>query len=273
MFNTYQYGQSGLFIDDRTCLLLRFEGTDGGTTIEDSSTGHRTQHELSGATTSSTQVNVGSTSGSFDLGTTNTNGDYVSFEENLECVLQDEFTIRFWFYMKSDIPDVPTSPSNAYDRTLISLGDGGIYANALRIYFDGRTAGGGVTPRFFFWGSDENGLYSTIPTSGDWHYATLCRYRRASDSKVTAEAWVDGTSVGTLVDGDTSFSPGLLIGAWPGDGYLTSRAITVTTICGRTTVDDTEFNFNDCYIDELQVLNGTALYRDGVTFTPPAYEL
>lgn len=81
--------------DANTKLLLHFDGSNGGTTFTDSSTGAISPTTVGGnINTSTTQTKFGTTAGAFD-GT----GDYLNYASNAAWNFgTGDFTVDFWYY-------------------------------------------------------------------------------------------------------------------------------------------------------------------------------
>lgn len=270
MFSSLQYGQTGLYIDDRCCLMARMEGENAGTTFTDSS-GLARATDRSLATTSTAQYKTGTASGSFSCGTvmSPTNGSWLTFKENLECVMRDDFTVQYWLRIGSRAPN----GTGVWLRTFLSTGVGCIYSASIWMFEDGRIYPEAPHGRIFYWGTNSNGLYigsESIPT-GEWHHIAMCRYRKTSTNKITVEGWLDGVSIGTKDTDSVGVNVGIVIGSADTDADRYFGPYTMVGADG--TISDVKQYAADCYIDELQIINGTAIYREGATFTPPAYEL
>ena len=278
MLYTEHLGQTGLFHVDKTTLLVSMEGTDGGTTFVDRSGQHRLVHSVVGATTSSSQAKVGSTSGSFDKSTTtDLAGDYVTFAETLDCVMVDDYTIQYWVYLKSTTPNSERPqpvPKTSYSRMQLAFGDKGTFSAAQWIWQSYNTLGNpSQTTPWQYIGLSNAGLRADTFTTSAWHHVAYCRYVSAT-GKWTVEGWFDGVSIGIKDEDSASWASsglGAVICLAPGNSNLT-EGYTLTTLNAYISGGNpgTTRAAGDQYLDELQVINGTALYRDGVTFTPPA---
>jgi hypothetical protein len=215
-------------------LLLHGDGTNGSTTIVDSSPTPKTVTAIGNAQISTAQSKFGGASIAFD-GT----GDYLTVPDNADFEFgSGEFTIEMWIY--------PTAGSGT-NRCFIaksnrnSGGGQGSYviqistANKLQMLFDKDATGD-------TWDIDVQGTANI--SLNTWHHIAVVRSGNVFTAYLNGTSEVTATSSITLVDNAQL----LVIGAL---GYVGPPFVNIYT----------------GYIDDLRITKGVARYTSN--FTPP----
>ena len=223
-------------------LLLHSNGSNGSTSIIDSSTVANTITANGNAQISTSQSKFGGSSAYFD-GT----GDYFSLSNTSNFnITSGDFTIAFFVYINAN-----STANNDGNKaaTIISCNyptSGGI-SNAWAVNLDGNTSTTGTGIRIEWYNGSSNGPgYSSVSVSqGVWHHIELTR------SSGTLRIFLDGVSQSVTAGGTgTSFTSG------------TSNNVRIGTM-----IYGGYQHYLNGYIDELLVIKGTALHTSN--FTPP----
>lgn len=171
-----------------TVLLIHGDGTNGSTTITDSSLSLISSQVFGDAKISTAQSKFGGSSIEFD-GT----GDYVSFAASTNYIMNGDFTIECWIYPKAQanyvILDQYISGTAGAGNWQIYLTSGG----NTQFYYDGT---------FYI-------TYSGYPTVNSWsHYAAV-------RSSGTIKQYLNGTAVGNSINfsGQVGRNSSLWLGA------------------------------------------------------------
>jgi Concanavalin A-like lectin/glucanases superfamily len=211
-------------------LLLHGNGTNGSTTIVDSSPSAKTVTAVGNAQISTAQSKFGNASIVFDG-----SNDKLSIPYTSDFNLLNTYTIETWIYPLT-ISGTHVIFSLAASVTT-SFGCIALYQNNTTLWFEIKTlSGSGV------------GFYYSISggtiTSNNWQHIA------ASVSNNSAKLFLNGTQVGlTVTITDWGFAPvGVGIGGTANDYNISTQA------------------FNG-YLDDLRITKGIARYN--ANFTPP----
>ncbi|MBS1582023.1 MAG: LamG domain-containing protein [Bacteroidetes bacterium] len=225
--------QPAVVIPNHVILLLHGEGTDGGTTIFDSSPyNHNPPLTQLALTTSTTQFKYGAASLFFNSGS----GSYVDYTPTSEWEFgAGDFTLAAWVYPTA----VDATRRSIFDYRFDGSGSGTSWAvdftTGLRFQVGVTTAGGTLFT-----------VSAGSLTPNVWQFVAFVR-----DGN-TLRSYVDGVQVGS--------TSGL------GTAPVNPRVLTSTVRIGRR--NDGGQNFSG-WMDEVYI-NDTCLYPNGTTFTPPA---
>jgi hypothetical protein len=235
--NPYQFAAAGPTDPDfaDVSLLLHGDGTNGSTTIVDSSPSPKTVTAVGDAQISTAQSKFGGSSIAFD-GT----GDYLTIPPSAEFEFgTDPFTVEFWIY--------PTTSTTS--RAVLSTADNGSF-----------TTGGidilGISSKLYFYftvagsAGSARSIAVSLPTLNTWnHYAFVGV--SPTDTRVYKNGALEGTSGANrsiTFTGQNELVVGARhSGAGPGVGPIQ--------------------NFFDGYIEDLRITKGVARYT--ANFTPP----
>jgi len=178
--------------DANTKLLLHFDGTDGSTTITDSSSSARTATVVADAQLDDSQKKFGTTSLLLD-GT----GDYVTFPDSADWTFLGDFTIDCWIRATSlsadaDIVSHSTDINNLWRLRVTSGG---------ALQFTVRSGGSNIISL-----GSSSGL---ISTGGSFRHIAIVH------NGTGWALYLDGSSVATTTDSDAipNFTGTLQIGA------------------------------------------------------------
>ena len=180
--DSYRFGVSGPSDPyfSNVSLLLHGDGTNGSTTIVDSSASPKTITAFGNAQISTAQSKFGGSSIAFDG-----NGDYLAIAGPQETAAND-FTIELWAYFNTsngsylfDCRPSPSAPSGTYPI---------LYADEA----------GGFSLKYVFSGFIK--LTSNTLTLNTWHHIAVCRYQGVT------RLYVNGVSNGSgYTNNDTAF--------------------------------------------------------------------
>lgn len=169
------------------------------------------------------QSQFGGASGLFD-GT----GDYITAPDSTDFNLSADFTISLWVRFNAE---------GTFGLTATENGGG----TGWQFY----VVTNGGSPSLHVWsgaGTDRNNAWD--PTTNTWYHVALVR------SGTTVTMFIDGTSIGTVADGDFNNDSGPL-------GVATASGNAINAVLNG-------------WIDELTIQKGTARWTGN--FTPPASE-
>jgi hypothetical protein len=207
-------------------LLLHGDGTNGSTTIVDSSSSPKAVTPFGDAQISTAQSKFGGSSIAFD-GT----GDYLTIPPSAEFEFgTDPFTVEFWIY--------PTTSTT--NRAVLATADNGNF-----------TTGGidilGISSNLYFY-FGTNSIAVSLPTLNTWnHYAFVGV--SPTDTRVYRNGTLEGTS-GASRNITYTGQNELVVGARHGGGGPGVGPIQ---------------NFFDGYIDDLRITKGVARYTSNFT--------
>ena len=220
------------YLYTNTVLLLHGDGTNGSTTILDSSKvvgSPKTVTAVGNAQISTAQSKFGGASIAFD-GT----GDYLTAPDNLDFAFgTGNFTVEFWLYLIATATNNLAFGSSLYDNRTLTNVTGG---PALFIRSTGslRLWEGNNVP--------YDSAVSAVPFSS-WCHIALSR------QSGTTKVFVNGSQVITHIGSYNHSAGGLTVG-----GVMDFR--------------DTSANFKlNGYIDDFRITKGVARYT--ANFTPP----
>ena len=213
---------------DKVSLLLHGDGTNGSTTIVDSSSSPKAVTAVGDAQISTAQNKFGGSSIVFD-GT----GDYLTIPPSAEFEFgTDPFTVEFWIY--------PTTSMT--NRAVLATADNGnfttggidILGSSSNLVFYFATTGGGA-----------GSIAVSLPTLNTWNYYAFVGVS-PTDTRVYKEGTLEGTSGANrsiILTGQNELVVGARHGgAGPGVGPIQ--------------------NFLDGYIDDLRITKGVARYTE-----------
>lgn len=216
-----------------TALLLHFDGTNGSTTFTDSSANSLAVTADSSATISTAQHKFGGASGYFD---TTAGGLTVAGAESLQFSGTPTFTIEAWIRPNAEQAGGSVGGGNA--GGIVSSRNSAVYANyelSIRADLGLRVFASDFPGNWAYIGSS-----SSLLAADQWsHVALVC-------DGGTLNLYVNGVLDETVAGAAVSFGgygDGVVYIAQGGDGVFYG------------------------YIDELRIVNGTAVYTDD--FTPP----
>ena len=220
----------------QTSLLMHFNGTNGSTTMTDSSKNNFTVTATNGAAISTVQSKFGGSSVLFD-GT----NDYLTSANNSAFDLSSgDFTIEFWFNTNTLTP---------------SGGGSAGYANILgKQNWNGSSGAGWGVWQFnqtivFFWPTSALNSISTgnvITAINTWYHIAVVR---SGTSTNNTKIYINGVQQAQGTSSSTNSTSALTIGGTnPTSGW-----------------DNTYYAAG--YIDELRITKGVARYTSN--FTPP----
>jgi hypothetical protein len=211
-------------------LLLHGDGTNGSTTITDSSPTPKTVTAVGNAQISTAQSKFGGASIAFDG-----NGDYLTFPHTNQLELgAGNFTIEFWAYI------------NALSGTFTAIvGQWQAGANALQNSWYVAINAFNTTNKFGFTYTDgvvsTNLAFGDANTTGAWNHYAIVR---------------SGNSLFAFKDGQLLNSGG------------TAIAVTINNGDRHANIGSLETGgFFNGYIDDLRITKGIARYT--ANFTPP----
>jgi hypothetical protein len=210
-------------------LLLHGDGTNGSTTIIDSSPSPKTVTAVGNAQISTAQSKFGGASIAFDG-----NGDYLTVPSDTGWGFgAGDFTIECWLYLTQSIR-----------HTLLAVGSqvGGIAINIDQsgtISPPGSPAGTQSIQICRSGTAVDNFFLASIPSS-TWFHLAVCRLSSS------AFVFINGSQVGSSQANSQNFAQAELVIGYDGDKV--------------------SFPFNG-YIDDLRVTKGVARYTSN--FTPP----
>ena len=192
-------------------LLLKGNGTNGSTTIIDSSPSPKTVTAFGDAQISTAESKFGGTSIAFD-GT----GDYLTVPASSDFAFDADFTIEMW--VKTSVFSL-----NVFYRRVVSTGPDN--ANAIQLLFFAGVASPNISVR-----SNTQLINGSISAAtGNWVHIAVSR----SGSQM--RLFVDGTQSGSTASTSTNFSAGATYGFIVGryqagnghfDGYIDDLRIT-----------------------------------------------
>lgn len=207
-------------------LLLHGNGTNGSTTITDSSPSPKTVTAVGNAQISTAQSKFGGTSIAFD-GT----GDYLTIPDSVDFFYPADFTVEFWYRFAV----VPTGSNVQYIYNQRNSGFSYflIYSTSTSLVFD------------TWMGTSSPGTQGPTITASTTHSNTNWTHFALTRSANVYRMFLDGAQVGTQTNSAAilDISASLDIGRWSGGS-------------GR------EFNG---YIDELRITKGVARYTADFT--------
>jgi hypothetical protein len=214
-------------------LLLKADGTNGSTSIIDSSPSPKTVTAFGNAQISTAQSKFGGASIAFDG-----SGDYASVSDTSNFrlgLLGEPFTFELWFYLNA-----------TGDYAFLSRGGGSPDWTDTTGYQYFAFIESGVL--YWMWkkGVGNNLAFvstNTLPAIGQWHHCA------AVYDGTTTRLFINGSSVGT-----PSTEP-----------YVTPSSANRVRI-GAGPVDANLLSLNG-YIDDLRITKGVARYT--ASFTPP----
>ena len=220
----------------QTSLLMHFNGTNGSTTMTDSSKNNASVTATNGAAISTVQSKFGGSSVLFD-GT----NDYLTSANNSAFDLSSgDFTIEFWFNTNTLTP---------------SGGGAAGYANILgKQNWNGSSGAGWGVWQFnqtivFFWPTSALNSISTgnvITAINTWYHIAVVRSGTATNN---TKIYINGVQQAQGTSSSTNSTSALTIGGTnPTSGW-----------------DNTYYAAG--YIDELRITKGIARYTSN--FTPP----
>lgn len=212
-----------------SALLLHFEGSNGSTSITDSSQFARSLTGNTNCCISTTRSKFGSSS--LKVTQVNSGGIPITADANLTRTSNQPWTLEFWLYT--------VAMEDGQVCTLVQWSKGGTADYALHYKTSGTTKQQYANEGF----GDEEPV-GVVYSTGAWHHIAY------TFDGTTVTRWKDGVSDATFTNGRGAFATNadLYIG---GDfsGSVGSA-------------DATEY-----YIDELRLVIGTCIYT--TTFTPP----
>jgi hypothetical protein len=210
-------------------LLLHGDGTNGSTTITDSSPSPKTVTAVGNAQISTAQSKFGDASIAFDG-----NNDYLDSSDASLALSTGNFTIEL-FVNRAGNPSTSTATSSLFD---FRTSEPSVNAHA---YIQGSSAGQALRFTYYVNGVDRI-ISSTQATTGVWRHLAIVR-----NNSVTT-MYIDGVSEGT----------------WADASNYTSSTLRVS---GRFAAISGNFLSLNGYIDDLRITNGVARYT--ANFTPP----
>jgi len=172
--NPYAFGGAATDPDFASVsLLLHGDGTNGSTTITDSSSSPKTVTAFGNAQISTTQSKFGGSSIAFDG-----NGDYITSASNAAFTFgTDDFTIEFWYYISS------TGNQCFYDT--IPIGGSGERTSGFALVVDSGKWN-------VFSNNSFRGQSTNAPSTNQWVHFALVR------SGTTWTYYENGTSNGSF---------------------------------------------------------------------------
>jgi hypothetical protein len=189
--NPYQFAAAGPTDPDfaNVSLLLHGDGTNGSTTIVDSSPSPKTVTPAFDVQISTAQSKFGGSSIYFD----GTEDKLIITDSNAFEFGSGDFTIELWFYM----PSLPTSYAlfGGLAGKNFYFGVGTFSGNRYLVSYDGGTA--------------VNQLSGASITAGVWHHAAHCK------SNGTALLFLNGVAVRSAPFGPISGTTGYQVGSSP----------------------------------------------------------
>ena len=213
-------------------LLLHGDGTNGSTTIIDSSPTTKTATVIGDAQISTAQSKFGGSSIVFDKV-----ADRITYASNNAFAFgTGDFTIEAWIYSR----DVSGASRGWLQTSTTSGGLQPSYSAGIAIW-QGATGSGGVLSGGLcvaINGANYFGSTGSVLFTNQWQHIAVTR------SGTTCRAFVDGVQVGGRTSSADLTGSNLVVG-----GYY-----------------DTDFLF-DGYIDDLRITKGVARYT--ANFTPP----
>jgi hypothetical protein len=217
-------------------LLLHGDGTNGSTTITDSSPSPKTVTAFGNAQISTAQSKFGGASIAFDG-----NGDYLTLNSNASDFAfgTADFTVEFWLYMQV-VPDSPTLKALIDFRPRSTTGQ-----IAPTLYMNGSSI------RFFVNGADRITSSTSVILSQTWQHIALSR------ASGTTKAFVAGTQVGSSYSDTNNYitsSGRPWIGVFSNESLLPIPTVDIASSPNG-------------YIDDLRITKGVARYT--ANFTPP----
>ena len=215
-------------------LLLHGDGTNGSTTITDSSRSLKTATRVGDVQISTAQSKFGGSSIAFDKV-----GDRITYSNSDFAFGTGDFTVEAWIYSR----DVSSATARGWFQT--STVTGGLqrsYANGLSILQGVKGSGGSANGGLCIAIDGSNFFGSTGSTAvlfaNQWQHIAVTR------SGATCRAFVDGTEVGSGTNSSNLTGSNLCVG-----GYYSTLFL------------------YDGYIDDLRITKGVARYT--ANFTPP----
>lgn len=199
--------------DLSTILLLHANGTNGSTTITDSSLTPKTVTAFGTAAISTAQSKFG---GSSLLIPGTTTGNYFSAGSSTDYIANKPLTVDFWFYL---------SAYNASGGRMLCAGGGGggVWNATNGIHWLLQSSSNGIG--FQYWdGAQKAG--AVVASLNTWHHCALV----FDPSIGRADLWLNGVLVWNNNNVNTitppSTTPTLMIGAIPGEGATATQAFT-----------------------------------------------
>lgn len=216
-------------------LLLHGNGTNGSTTITDSSPTPKTVTAVGNAQISTAQSKFGGASLLFDG-----NGDYLNIPDSIDWNLPGDFTVEAWVYLTA----YSASYLGAFGATIVSqyfsnAGQGPDQGWQLRI---NGTASSYTTINVYTGRTDLN--FATTVSLNAWTHVAVTR------SGSSIRAFVNGTQAGSTITNSDPFTESTTRQLWIGG------------------LNDPTYRFwLSGYIDDLRITKGVARYT--TNFTPP----
>jgi len=226
--NPYQFAAAAPTDPDfaNVSLLLHGDGTNGSTTIIDSSPTPKTVTAVGNAQISTTQSKFGGASMYLDG-----SGDYLSIPDDTSLHLgSDNFTFEFWTYLNSTTApfinkQVPGQTGPRYFYFYLSGGSLSLWATS-----NGST-----------WDVSENFAFgNTALSTGQWYHIALVR---------------NGTEIAAYVNGIKSPNT-ITTSAAINDGNTGPLIIGADILFGA---------YQNAYIDDLRITKGVARYTSNFT--------
>jgi hypothetical protein len=213
-------------------LLLHGNGTNGSTTIIDSSPTPKTVTAVGNAQISTAQSKFGGSSIVFDKV-----DDQLTFASSNDFAFETgNFTIEAWTYSR----DVSTAARGWFQTSTTTGGLQANYNNGISIAQGANSVGSALNGGIFV-AIDGNyfGSNSAVLIANQWQHIAVTR------SGGTCRVFVDGTQVGSRASSANLTGSNLVVGGYYSTLYLF-----------------------DGYIDDLRITKGIARYTSN--FTPPA---
>jgi hypothetical protein len=215
-------------------LLLHGNGTNGSTTITDSSPTPKTVTAVGNAQISTAQSKFGGASLLFDG-----NGDYLTIPDSTNWNLPNDFTIEAWVYLTAYSASYAGSFGAAVISQYFFPATGPDAGWQLRI---NGTASSYTTINVYTGRTDLN--FATTVSLNAWTHVAVTR------SGSSIRAFVNGTQAGSTITNSDAFTESGTRSLWIGG------------------INDATYKFwLPGYIDDLRITKGVARYT--ANFTPP----
>jgi hypothetical protein len=213
-------------------LLLHGNGTNGSTTITDSSLTPKAVTAAGNAQISTAQSKFGGASIAFDA-----TGDYLTVTDNVNAFAfgTGNFTIELWLRLNAVVG--PTGGLCLYDQRPTNTQD-----NSPTLYIPSSAAGGALS----YYTGGANRIVGTTLAANTWYFIALSR---ASGS---TKLFLDGVQIGSTFTDSIS--------------YVNTSGRPWIGAFSDSTTPTTQASLNG-YIDDLRITKGVARYTSN--FTPP----
>jgi len=166
---------TGLATDTNIKLLLHGDGTDGSTSIIDSSPAGRSPSVTGGTTQIDTAYKKFRSGAIWFDG----NSDYLDYADHADWDLPGEFAIHFWVRFDDVVGYYPIFTSTTDVDPLM-----------LRVHWDGRS--GASSPAWYVMDGSAKAYFADTLTNDTWHHFAITR-----DDSNQVNLYGDGTRVGT----------------------------------------------------------------------------